>query len=311
MVRPSVPAMPSVPQRLINLDLDLVRTFVAVAEAKSFTRAGARLGRTQSAVSLQIQRLESQLGAPLLVRDPRHVAPTPQGEALLAQARRLLRLNDEIVAGVVEHKLEGEVRLGAPEDFATSHLPDVLGDFSRAYPHVSLSVTCDLTLHLLEDLRQGKLDLALIKREPQGPDMGVRVWREPLVWVAADRSCLHQGGVMPLIVAPSPCVYRKRAINALDDAGWAWRIAYTSPSLAGQLAALRAGLGASVLPRELAPSDMMVFGPKDALPPLADTEIALLRNAKTQPIAAERLSEFILSALNQGAERPQAGSSPA
>lgn len=283
--------------RLVNLDLDLLRAFTAVAETASFTRAGARLGRTQSAVSLQIQRLETQLGVQLLARDTRRTTPTPAGEALLAQARRLLRLNDEIVAGVTEHNLEGEVRLGAPEDFATAHLPGVLGDFSRAYPHVSMSVTCDLTLNLIEKMSKGELDLALIKREPLGPNIGTPVWREPLVWVAADLSVLSAHPRIPLIAAPAPCVYRKRAIAALEAIGKPWRLAYTSPSLAGQHAALRAGLGLTVLPREMAPDDLILIEAEDGLPPLADTEIALIR-ANVLPIAAERLADFVFTVLS-------------
>ena len=158
--------------RLINLDLDLVRAFVTVSEARSFTRAGERLGRSQSAVSLQMRRLEERLGVQLLSRDPRHVVLTPEGEAFLPQARRLLRVNDEIVADLRGDDLEGEVRLGAPEDFATVHLPEILGQFARAHPRVALSVTCDLTLNLLERLRDGALDVALVKREPLGPDLG-------------------------------------------------------------------------------------------------------------------------------------------
>ncbi|MBY0563129.1 MAG: LysR family transcriptional regulator [Hyphomonadaceae bacterium] len=288
--------MPSVSQRLVNLDLDLLRAFVAVAETGSFTRAGARLGRTQSAVSLQIQRLEAQLDVQLFARDPRRVTLTHSGESLLPQARKLLRLNDEIVAGIVEHDLEGEVRFGAPEDFATAHLPGVLGDFVHAYPHVNLSVTCDLTLNLIEAMSRGELDLALIKREPMGPDIGTPVWREELVWVAADASLLQSSSKLPLIAAPAPCVYRKRAVTALEQSGRPWRMAYTSPSLAGQHAALRAGLGITVLPREMAPDDLIVL--EGVLPALADAEIALIR-AKSLPVAAQRLADFILSALEQ------------
>jgi len=295
--------MPSVTQRLVNLDLDLLRAFAAVADSGSFTRAGARLGRTQSAVSLQIQRLETQLGTQLFARDPRRVRPTHQGEILLPQAHKLLRLNDDIVAGIVEHSLAGEVRLGAPEDFATAHLSGVLGDFVHAYPHVALSVTCDLTLHLIEAMSRGVLDLALIKREPLGPELGAPVWREPLVWVAADQAVLERHDKLPLIAAPAPCVYRKRAIASLDAAGRAWRMAYTSPSLAGQHAALRAGLGVTVLPREMAPEDLAILGTDAGLPALADTEIALVR-AKSLPVAAERLADFILSALDQGSTAP-------
>ena len=144
--------------RRTNLDLDLVRAFLVVCEQRSFTRAGERLGRSQSAVSLQVRRLEEQLGQPLLSRDPRHVAPTEQGAAFLPQARRLLRLNDEILASLGADEIEGEVRLGAPEDFATQHLPSVLGSFARSHPRIALTVTCDLTLTLLDRLSEGALD---------------------------------------------------------------------------------------------------------------------------------------------------------
>lgn len=290
--------MPNQKPRLLNLDLDLVRAFVAVAEAKNFTRAGVRLGRTQSTVSLQVKRLEEQLGAELFTRDPRKVVLTGHGEALLPHARRLLRLNDEIVGEMLEHGLEGEVRFGAPEDFATTHLPGILGDYARAYPHVSLSVTCDLTLRLMDKMAQGELDLALIKREPVGADVGVPVWREHLVWVGACEDVLPKDAPVPLIAAPAPCVYRKRATAALDAAGKTWRIAYTSPSLAGQHAALRAGLGVTALPTEMVPEDLMIFGSEHGFPPLADAEIALIRAGKTLPVAAERLANFILASLD-------------
>jgi len=228
------------------------------------------------------------------------VVLTGHGEALLVQARRLLRLNDEIIGEMFEHSLEGEVRFGAPEDFATTHLPGILGDYARAYPHVSLSVTCDLTLRLVDKMSQGELDFALIKREPIGADQGVRVWREQLVWVGAGEDVVAPAAPTPLVVAPTPCVYRKRATAALDAVQRPWRIAYTSPSLAGQQAALRAGLGVTVLPIEMVPEDLIRFGPEQGFPALADVEIALIRAGKTLPVAAERLANFILASLDAG-----------
>jgi DNA-binding transcriptional LysR family regulator len=290
--------MPNQKPRLVNLDLDLLRAFVAVAEAQSFTRAGVRLGRTQSTISLQIKRLEESVNAELFSRDPRNVTLTGHGEALLVQARRLLRLNDEIIGEMFEHSLEGEVRFGAPEDFATTHLPGILGDYARAYPHVSLSVTCDLTLHLMDKMGQGELDLALIKREPMGADLGVPVWREELVWVGAGEDVLPASAPVPLVVAPTPCVYRKRATTTLDAAQRPWRVAYTSPSLAGQQAALRAGLGVTALPTEMVPEDLVRFGPDQGFPALADVEIALIRASKTLPVPAERLANFIFASLD-------------
>jgi len=285
--------------RDINLDLDLIRTFVTIADTRSFTRTGERLGRSQSAISLQVRRLEDRLGVKLLARDPRRVGLTEAGEAFLPKARRLLRVNDEILAELTGEDLEGEVRLGAPEDFATVYLPDILGAFARAHPRVALAVTCDLTLNLLDRLQAGALDLALVKREPLGPDLGVRVWREPLVWVAADRAVLKPEAPAPLVIAPAPCVYRRRAVAALEARGRTWRAAYTSPSLAGQHAALRAGLGLTVLPREMVPDDLVLLGEADGLPPLEDAEIALLKARGGAPRAADRLAEFILASLDR------------
>ena len=281
------------------LDLQLLQTFALVADSGSMTRAATRLGRTQASVSLQISRLEAQLGGPLFTRAPRGVRLTEKGELLLPQARRLLRLSDEILAGLSDEGLEGEVRLGAPEDFATTHLPEILAAFSKAHPRVALQVTCELTMGLLEMIRDGRLDLALVKREPLGPDLGVRVWREPLVWVAASPDQIAPDQPAPLVVAPSPCVYRRRAIRALEQARRSWRVTYTSPSLAGQHAALRAGLGLSVLPREMAPRDLVTLGPDSGLPALEDTEIALMKAPGSLSRAAERLGQYVLEALDR------------
>ena len=281
------------------LDLQLLQTFALVADSGSMTRAATRLGRTQASVSLQISRLEAQLGGPLFTRAPRGVRLTEKGELLLPQARRLLRLSDEILAGLSDEGLEVEVRLGAPEDFATTHLPEILAAFSKAHPRVALQVTCELTMSLLEMIRDGRLDLALVKREPMGPDLGVRVWREPLVWVAASPDQIAPDQPAPLVVAPSPCVYRRRAIRALEQARRSWRVTYTSPSLAGQHAALRAGLGLSVLPREMAPRDLVTLGPDSGLPALEDTEIALMKAPGSLSRAAERLGQYVLEALDR------------
>lgn len=284
-----------------QLDLELLRTFVAVFESSSFTRAAALLGRTQPAVSLQVRRLEEQLGFPLFDRTGRMVALTTEGAALLPQARRLLRLHDEIVAGLGEGDLEGEVRFGAPEDIATAHLPGILGSFARSHPRIRLSVTCDYTANLLDQMSRGLLDLALVKREPLGPDLGVSVWREALVWVALEAELATQDP-MPLIVAPAPDIYRKRALAALDAAGRAFRPAFTSPSLAGQLAALRAGLGVGVLPAAMAPRDLVIVS--DALPALAESEIALVSGRTTGGGPAGLLAQEVLRALERGPPAP-------
>ncbi len=282
-----------------NLDVDLLRTFATIAETGNFTRAGERLRRNQSTISLQMKRLEGAVGATLMDRNPRQVRITAEGELLLDYAKRILALNDELVSRVSEPQLRGVVRLGTPEDFATTHLPQVLSRFAQSHPAVALEVTCDLTLNLIERFRAGEYDLALIKREPIGGLGGTRVWREPLVWAASDRSHIDAGAPLPLVVSPHPCVYRKRGMEALDRAGRPWRIAYTCGSLAGAQAAVKAGLGVTVLPKNMVLKDLLVIDCGDGLPDLHDTEIALLV-ASPLSAPAERLREHIVRSLEHG-----------
>jgi DNA-binding transcriptional LysR family regulator len=299
----SIVALPAGPLAPGDLDLDLLRTFVTIAEAGGFTRAGERLLRGQSAVSLQMKRLEDRLGQPLFERSPRRLRLTPLGETLLPEVRALLAHHDRIVAAALGPPVEGIVRLGTPEDFATAHLPDVLARFAAAHPLTALEVTCDLTLNLLERFRAGDFDLVLVKREPTGDtrDLGGQpVWREPLVWVARSPDEASDKAALPLVVSPAPCVYRKRATAALDRAKRRWRIAYTCASLAGTLAAVRAGLGLAVLPKEMAPRDLAIID-GGALPSLAETEIALLV-ADRPSTAVERLAGHITRSL-EGAAR--------
>ncbi|WP_339915675.1 LysR substrate-binding domain-containing protein [uncultured Brevundimonas sp.] len=272
------------PDRLINLDVELLRAFVTIHETGTFTRAAEMLGRTQPAISLQIRRLESQLRVPLFDRGGKTVTLSGEGAAFLPQARKMLGLNDEIVATLGDGDLEGEVRFGAPEDIATRYLPGILGAFTRSHPRIRLTINCDYSPNLLDLMSRGQLDLALIKREPMGPAVGVSVWREPLVWVALDRA-QAEVSPLPLIVAPAPCIYRKRALAALESAGLPFRPAYTSASVAGQMAALKSGLGVGVMPAAIVPRDLMILG--DALPELADGEIALVtaRGGGTGPTA--------------------------
>lgn len=284
------------PKALTNLDLDLVRTFVTIAGTGNFTRAAEIMRRQQSTISLQVQRLEGALGQKLIERTPRSVRLTSEGETFLGYARRLLDLNDEVVSRVNEPHMQGIVRLGTPEDFATRHLPEVLARFTQAYPAVALEVTCDLTLNLLERFRKGAFDLTLIKRERAvSGSGGIRVWREPLVWVTADRDFWSVAGPLPLVVSPTPCVYRRRATEALDKSQRTWRIAYTCGSLAGSLAAVKAGLGVTVLPKDMVPAGLHAIDGRP-LPDLRDTEIALLHQERLS-VPARRLMEHVIKCL--------------
>lgn len=291
-----VGTMPGPP---LPFDLDLLRTFVAIVDNGSFTRAAQRLSLTQSTVSLQIKRLEDGLARRLFDRDGRDLQLTPEGEILLTYARQILRLGAEALSRLRDSDVSGVVRLGTPEDFATTHLSEVLACFARTHPQVALQVQCDFTVNLLADFAKGRYDLILFKREPQGPSGGTKVWREVLDWVASPRLVTETGGPIPLILAPAPDVYRKRALSALDAAGRDWRIVYTSPSLAGLQAAVQAGLGVTVLPTEMIPADMVSVSARLQLPKLPDTEIVLYRAPGHVTPAAELLSSTIIAALEQ------------
>lgn len=287
------------PGPLLPFDLDLLRTFVAIVDNGSFTRAAQRLSLTQSTVSLQIKRLEDGLARRLFDRDGRELRVTPDGEILLTYARQILGLGAEALARLVGSEVSGVVRLGTPEDFATTHLSEVLACFARSHPQVALQVNCDFTLNLLDDFGKGRYDLILFKREPQGPTGGTKVWREMLDWVASPRVVVEIGSPIPLVLAPAPDVYRKRALSALDAAGREWRIVYTSPSLAGLQAAVQAGLGVTVLPTEMIPANMISVSAGLQLPKLPDTEIVLYRAPGHVSPAAELLSSTIVAALEQ------------
>ena len=283
------------PKTLTNLDIDLMRTFATIARLESFTQAAEQLGRQQSTISLQIARLEAAVDTKLLERSPRLVRLTTEGNLFLDYAQKMLDLNDEAVARFSEPTMSGVVRLGTPEDFATRHLPDVLARFAQAYPSIALEVTCDLTLNLVDRFRRGEFDLVLIKQEPTVKGNGIRVWREPLVWVSGSRDFLDHGGPVPLVVSPPPCVYRKRATTALDKARRPWRISYTCGALSGTLAAVKAGLGLAVLPKDMVPDGLHVHSGR-RLPDLHDTEIALRQTSELSPPAL-RLKEHIIRSL--------------
>lgn len=284
-------------------DFDLLRTFVAVVDNSSFTKAGERIGRTQSTVSLQIKKLEDGLGKRVFEREGRDLLLTPDGEILLNYARQLLHLADEARSRMLEPDVEGTVRLGTPEDFATVYLPDVLAQFARTHPRVVLEVNCNFSFNLLEGFSKGEYDLVLVKREPQGPAGGISVWRDVLVWVGGPKLVLDAVHPVPLVLAPAPDVYRKRALAALQAARRDWRIVYTSPSSEGLQAAVRAGLGITVLSKDMVPGGLMLLGAEHGMPMMPDTEIALYRAPGTLSRASQLLAEHITHSLEIAAGR--------
>jgi DNA-binding transcriptional LysR family regulator len=289
-----------------SLDTLQLKSFVAIAETGTFGLAAAAVNRTQSALSLQIKKLEEQLGCELFDRSGRRVALTPQGEIFLGYARRMIQLQWEAYSRLNEPDVEGEISFGTPEDFATHYLPDVLASFRQHHPRVQLNVACDLTLNLLDRFHRGEFDVILAKRDPQRVKGGTRVWREPLVWAAADG--YRPDEPLSLVLSPPPCIYRVRALSALDRAKRVWHISYTSPSLAGSLAAVKAGLGVTVLPANMIPAGLHPARHELGLPELADAEIALMKREELSKAAQVFVDHVIRSLEGRSDDRPEPAS---
>jgi DNA-binding transcriptional LysR family regulator len=271
-----------------------LKSFVAIAETGTFGQAAAAVNRTQSALSLQIKKLEEQLGCDLFDRTNRRVSLTPQGEIFLGYAKRMIQLQWEAFSRLREPDVEGEIRFGTPEDFATHYLPDVLASFRQHHPRVQLNVACDLTLNLIDGFLRGEYDVILAKRDPQRVKGGTKVWREPLVWAGADGYQPEER--LSLVLSPQPCIYRARALAALDRAKRSWHISYTSPSLAGTLAAVKAGLGITVLPAHMIPAGVHPIRKETKLPHLADSEVALMKKDEISKVA-EIFAEHVVQSL--------------
>ena len=284
--------------RRVNFDLDVLRTFVTGMELGSFARAANRLGRSTSAVSAQLKKLEEQAGTPVLRKSGRGMALTEAGETMLAYARRLLELNDEAATALHGAELEGWVRLGLQEDFGESLLTDVLGRFARAHPRVKVEVRIARNTELLERMTSGRLDLALAWDAGAATPHSQRVGTVPLRWIASVEGMAawprDDGEPLPLVMLEAPCIMRTAATTALDRANIPWRIAFTSASLAGTWAAIAAGLGVSLRTPCGLPSSVRALLPHETvLPSLGELGLCLHRaDAESSP-AVERLASII------------------
>jgi len=251
-----------------------LRSFLAVAQTGGFTRAAQRLGVQQSTVSQHIRRLEQAADRQLFVRDTHSVALTSEGEAMLGFARSILDAHEQAAAHFAGTQVRGRVRFGVSEDFVLTGLPQILRTFRRSHPQVDLELTVGLSGILHEQLADGRLDLVLGKRPPQGSG-GQLVWRERLVWVGAEDFRSQPEQPLPLIVYPPPSITRARALDVLERAGRSWRIACTSGSLSGVTAAAVAGLGVMAFAGSLVPPGLRVLPQQADLPDLGETEFVL------------------------------------
>jgi DNA-binding transcriptional LysR family regulator len=277
-----------------NLDIDLLRTFAAVADCGSFTGAADLVARTQSAVSLQVKRLEEVLGRKVFERSSRSLALTPAGTTLLGYARRMLELNDESVRRVAEPPVHGAFRLGITEYFVPAELPRLLARFSAAYPHVELGVRMGLSTELRESLRQGTLDAAIVRLSPR--EAAKALWTEPQRWVAAETLEVARDEPLPLVLLPEPCVLRQHAIESMKRSRRPWRLAFTGSSMASVQAAVKAGLGISIVPASLIAPGMRVLAGAPHRDP-GTLQVGLVRAATARKDIVEVLERVMRETL--------------
>lgn len=287
----------NVRMRYPDLDLDLLRCFATVAERGGFTAAGVALGLTQSAISLKVKRLEDLLGRRVFDRTSRSLALTPQGEILLAYARRMLALNDEAVRRMIAPPVAGRLRLGVADHFVPQHLPAILARFRRTYPEVGLEVEVGRSHELRAAQEKGALDLVIGKRR-DGEAAGTLMRVEKLAWVAGADFTAPEGQALKLAMLPAGCLYRDRALAALARAGRAAEVAYTSGSLLGVIAAAQAGLAVTVLGRFSLPPGLQVV--RAAMPELGAAEMAVFGDAEGRMALVGPLVGFIRESLEAG-----------
>ncbi|WP_423414754.1 LysR substrate-binding domain-containing protein [Hyphomicrobium sp. B1] len=285
---------------MLDLDPDLLRAFVAVADAGSFTIAADKVGRTQSAVSQKIRRLEETIGLQIFDRSSRSLTLTAAGGQLLIGARRLLELHDDMVRSLQSSHARGKLRVGICEDFVPHQLSRLLVRFLRLHPDIHLDLNTSLTHELVAAYDHGELDLIIGTR--QFPDRGRIIWREPMVWFGATDFELDVSQPVPLVLLRAPCTYRDLMFATLDTARQEWIASCTVSSLMGVQAAVEGGLGVTILGRSFIKDGLKILSVPDNWPPLPMTDIVVLGDDGAQRILAQPLVQFLVEGMRSRIE---------
>ncbi|WP_108662687.1 LysR substrate-binding domain-containing protein [Acuticoccus kandeliae] len=270
-----------------TLDSELIRTFVTICDAGSFRAAADRVHRTPSAISMQMSKLEEQVGCPLFLKNGRTVSLSPAGEELLGYGRRILQLNEEALARFRGPKIDGKVRFGAPDDYGTRLLPRILARFAKLCPQVEVEVILAPSLALLEQLDRAEVDIVLVTSDGKGDGgrSGEIVHTEQLVWVGCAGGTAKTCDPVPLALSGPGCAWRHAALDALERAGRRHRVAFTSEHSQGQIAALRADLAVAPLPVSLLAPGLEAVGHHDRLPELAAYDVRLFIGQRAEKAA--------------------------
>ncbi len=275
----------------MELQIDLLKTFLAIIDTGGFTSASQRVHRTQSAISMQVKRLENTIGQPLFERIGRSFRITAEGEVLVPYARRLIKLHEETVAAMIKPNVVGSVKIGIIDDYALRFLPNILSRFAAAYPQVQVTVRCEPTSLLVPALENGELDLVLVNGNP-GED-GEIIRHDQAVWVTSANHLTHEEDPLPLAVFHAECIFRKWALEALDSINRRYRVAYQSPSVAGIIATVSAGLAVAILFDSVAPQEFRRLRSDDSFPELPEATIILKRAPGRCAAAVECMAQHI------------------
>lgn len=280
-----------------NLDVDLLKTFLAIADTGSFTKAAEEVHKTQSAISMQMKRLEELLGVPLFAKDGRMSRFTPDGERLVDYARRIVSFNDEVVSVFTKPELAGTIRFGTPDDYAEKFLPEILARFARTHPLITVDVDCVGSSELFVRVKRGEMDLALVTH---GCDIVTDepVRREQLVWVTSMRHCAHMAEVLPLAVSHAGCEWRSKVLKALDRQQRKYRVAYSTPNSNAVNAAVMQGLAVGAMPELCVRPGMRVLTEKDGFPTLGSFDIGLMRKPGKSNKAIDALALHVSESLS-------------
>jgi len=284
------------------LDTDQLRSFLAIVDTGSFTRAAERVHKTQSAVSMHVRRLEEQLGCALFVKHGRGARLTAEGESLIEFARRMIQVEAGAIAALSRKGLRGAARLGIPDDYAESFLAEILTRFNQRHPLVEVSVVCENSVELAAQVAAGALELALITEFDEL--RGLEVLREePLVWAASDRFRLEAGEAVPLALGSVACIWRRAADEALAAAPCATRGLFFSKNYSAIGTVVRAGLAATILPLSMASDGLHPLGPETGLPELPVTRMGLVHAPGRQTEETKALAEAIRTAVGAPVRR--------
>jgi DNA-binding transcriptional LysR family regulator len=289
-----------------DLQIDWLKCFVAVVDAGSLTGAAPEVNRSQSAVSMQLRKLESALGCQLLVRGPRHHQLTAEGQLLLGYARRMLDLHAETQAAFHGEELKGRIRLGVPDDYAAKYLTPALKRFAPHHGAVEIELDCEQSTSLIPRVERGELDLALVSRDQ--PRHGTLLFHEPMVWVGSAQFQVWRRDPLPIAVYEDASLAKRGAIRSLALQGRRYKVVYNSSSLAGQIAAVESGLAIAVLTECSAPPHLQILGGEQGLGPLEPMEVAVYRSRASQGSkAVDSLHDLLIRTLRQSTTAGPAG----